>query len=350
MDIKRNKPLLRVLNGEALSPPPVWLMRQAGRYLPEYRALRAEAGSFLNLCMKPEWAAEITLQPIRRFHLDAAILFADILLIPMALGQDLEFVEGEGPNLTPAITSADRIAALTPYDAARLAPVMEALKLIKAQLPQACTLIGFAGAPWTVATYMVSEGPGSDVAGARRLAYAEPEAFAALLDKLADATIEYLDAQIQAGAEVVQVFESWAGALTETLFEPCCLMPTRKIVTALRERWPDVPVIGFPRAAGALYPAYAKATGVSALGVDQLMPMSWLRKALQDMDLNIALQGNLDPEALVVGGSALEDGVKRLLSSQEGQPLIVNLGHGIIPPTPPEHVKHFVDLIRGGDR
>lgn len=338
------KPMLRTLAGLPSPRPPLWMMRQAGRYLPEYRETRAKAGSFLDLCYNPELAAEVTLQPIRRFDFDAAILFADILLIPHALGQVLTFRENEGPMLD-AIRGTAELVRLHPQTIhMRLAPVYEALARIKAELPPDCTLIGFAGAPWTVATYML-EGKGStDHASAKTWAFGNPQGLDALINILVEATVSYLDRQIRAGAEVVQVFDTWAGVLPEQEFRRFCIEPVRRIVAGVKKDHPTVPVIAFPRGAGALYEGYAAATGADAIGLDYTVPLSWAHDHLWS---KTPVQGNLDPRLLVVGGSALAEGVHRLLRSFPGRNHIFNLGHGIVPETPVRHVEELVRLVRG---
>lgn len=338
------KKLLRVLKGTTETVPPIWLMRQAGRYLPEYRAVREKAGSFLDLCYTPELAEEVTLQPIRRFGLDAAILFADILLVPQALGLELWFEEGAGPRLAwPGGTA--RLSALRPVDEvdATLGPVYETVRRLKRSLPGDTALIGFAGAPWTVATYMVAGHGTPDQGPARAWMYRDPEGFGRLIDHLTEATIHYLAGQIEAGAEAVKLFDSWAGALTPEMFERFSVAPARRIVKALAERHPEVPVIGFPRGAGALYAAYAKATGVRCLALDQQVPLDWARSACG----GIALQGNLDPMLMVVGGAALDREVRGILERMRGAPHVFNLGHGITPDADPANVERLVRLIRG---
>ncbi|MGF1500200.1 MAG: uroporphyrinogen decarboxylase [Paracoccaceae bacterium] len=337
------KRLLRVLSGEPVSPPPVWLMRQAGRYLPEYRATRAEAGSFLDLCYNSALAEEVTLQPIRRYGFDAAILFADILLVPHALGQGLTFVQGEGPRLEPIETVAalDRLRPVAEIDAT-LSPVYETVARLSNSLPAETTLIGFAGAPWTVATYMVAGRGTPDQAPARTWMYRDPEGFERLMDLVTDATIHYLSKQIDAGAEVVKIFDSWAGTLAPAPFERYAIAPAQRIVEALRARHPGVPVIGFPRGAGASYPRYAAATGVEAVALDTTVPLEWARAAMPDR----ALQGNLDPLLMVLGGQALTDAARRLVDQMAGHPYIFNLGHGITPEADPAHVTQLIEAIR----
>ena len=339
-----DRALLRVLRGEALSPPPVWLMRQAGRYLPEYRAVRATAGSFLDLCYTPELAAEVTLQPIRRFGFDAAILFADILLVPQALGLDLAFAEGEGPRLGWPGGQVDTAALAGPEAVEeRLAPVYQTVRILRAELPPATALIGFAGAPWTVATYMVAGRGTPDQAPSRRMMFADPARFDALVERIAAATVRYLARQIEAGADAVMLFDSWAGVLTPPMFERYAVRPVRRIVQELAALHPAVPVIGFPRGAGALYGGFAEATGVAGVGVDAQVPLRWARQAMP----GVALQGNLDPMLMVVGGRALEDEARRIVGEMRGHPHIFNLGHGITPEADPAHVEALVRAVRG---
>ncbi|WP_149540397.1 uroporphyrinogen decarboxylase [Siccirubricoccus phaeus] len=342
------KPLLRALAGEAVWPPPLWLMRQAGRYLPEYREVRAEAGDFISLCTTPELAAEVTLQPIRRYGMDGAILFSDILMVPWAMGQPLRFAEGEGPVLAP-VRDAAAIAALAPGAVLeRAAPIFETVRLaramLEAQAPRTA-LIGFAGSPFTVACYMV-EGHGSrDFAATRGLAYADPGLFGKLIRTLVEATAEYLLAQAAAGAEALMLFDSWAGLLAPSQFRRWVIEPTALLVRAVKKARPDLPVIGFPRLAGPLLAEYAQRTGVQGLGVDTGMDLRWAAGAVQPGQ---ALQGNLDPLALVAGGIALEAEARSILGAMRGWPFIFNLGHGIEKVTPPEHVAALVRLVRGG--
>jgi uroporphyrinogen decarboxylase len=337
------KPIPRVLRGETVEPPPVWLMRQAGRYLPEYRALREKAGSFLGLCYTPELAAEVTLQPVRRFGLDAAILFSDILVICDALGQKVEFVEGEGPRLEP-IRSADDLEKLNPAKAAAgYAPVLETVRRVKAELPAETALIGFAGAPWTVATYMIEGQGGTEFAITKRLSHEDPILFRRLIELLVEATTQYLIAQIDAGAELLQLFDSWAGALAEDDFEAWSIAPARAIVAAVKAARPGVPIIGFPRGAGAMLAPYAEETGVDAVSLDTSMPLAWAAKALGD---TVALQGNLDPVLLLVGGAPLDAAITRIRQAMKGRRFIFNLGHGVLPATPPEHVERLVARLR----
>ncbi|HYG47140.1 MAG TPA: uroporphyrinogen decarboxylase [Allosphingosinicella sp.] len=335
------KPLLAVLKGEAASQRPIWLMRQAGRYLPEYRALRAKKGGFLALVFDSDAAAEITLQPIRRFGFDGAILFSDILIVPHALGQDLAFEAGEGPRLSPTMieTGLDRLEPVP----SRLRPIYETVARVKAALPGDTTLLGFAGSPWTVATYMVAGRGSKEQAEARRLAYAEPQRFSGIIDAVTSATIDYLSGQIEAGVEAVQLFDSWAGSLAPAQFEQWVIAPTARIVAELRRRHPDVPIIGFPKGAGGKLPAYARETGVDAIGVDETVDPAWAAGALPP---GLPVQGNLDPLALLAGGEALEHGVRRIISALEGRPHVFNLGHGILPDTPIPHVERLLELVR----
>lgn len=337
------KPMLAVLNGERASPPPMWLMRQAGRYLPEYRALREEKGSFLNLVYDSDAAAEITLQPLRRFpKLDAAILFSDILIVPFAIGQNLTFITGEGPRLTPALVES-RIDKLTSFPG-RLDPIYETVAKVKAQLDPAKTLIGFAGSPWTVATYMVAGQGSREQAEARRLAYADPGAFEAIVGRIEEVTIDYLCGQIEAGAEAVQLFDSWAGSLSPRQFERWVIAPTARIARALRERYPDVPVIGFPKGAGGKLAAYARETGVTAIGLDETVDPAWAAEQLPE---HMPVQGNLDPLALIAGGEPLETAVRGILDAFADRPHIFNLGHGILQDTPVERVEQLIAAVKG---
>jgi uroporphyrinogen decarboxylase len=336
-----SKPLLRVLGGEVLDPPPWWLMRQAGRYLPEYRALRAKAADFVALCLNPVLAAEVTLQPIRRFGMDAAILFSDILLVPRALGQPLGFRD-DGPALEP-IGDARALARLNAGEVgSHLAPVFEAAARAKEALPPATALIGFAGAPWTVASYMVEGGTSRDFFRVKGWAYTDPEGFSRLIELIETATIMFLAGQIAAGVEVVQLFDSWAGILPEPLFARWVIAPTRRIVAALKTRFPTVPVIGFPRGAGLLYEHYAAETRVDGLGLDTVVPLGFARTRLQS---RLPVQGNLDPAVLRVGGTALAGAVADLRLELGAGPHILNLGHGVLPDTPPDNVALLSRLI-----
>lgn len=338
------KKILRALAGETLPTPPVWMMRQAGRYLPEYRATRAEAGDFLSLCYAPELAAEVTLQPIRRFGFDAAILFADILLIPQALGSDVWFVTGEGPRLS-TITDAGGVKALKPAADVHetLSPVYETLRILTRELPRDTTLIGFAGAPWTVATYMVAGRGTPDQGPAHAFKAEDRAAFSALIDRIAEATIEYLSAQIEAGAEVVKLFDSWAGSLKGEDFDEFSLAPARRIIAALKERHPGIPVIAFPREAGPRYEGFARATGADCVALDQSVNPAW---AAAHVQRDGCVQGNLDPRHMVTGGQALIDETRRVVEAFRGGPHIFNLGHGITPDADPDNVALMVETIR----
>jgi uroporphyrinogen decarboxylase len=340
----QTKPILRALAGERLDVPPIWLMRQAGRYLPEYRALRAQARDFLTFCLTPELATEATLQPIRRFGFDAAIVFADILIVPYALGQTVGFREGEGPVLDPIESETVRTLDVAQVGE-RTAPVMETLRRVKAALPKDVALIGFAGAPWTVATYMVEGGTSRDFARTKRWAFGDPASFGALIDRIVEATRLYLSDQIDAGAEVVQLFDSWAGVLPEAEFRRWVIEPTKRITAVLRAQHPAVPIIGFPRGAGALYAAYSAESGVDVVSLDSAVPLAWAREHLQTQ---LPVQGNLDPMALVVGGGAMTEAVGRIRAAFQAGPFVFNLGHGIVPETPPEHVSALVAAVRSG--
>jgi uroporphyrinogen decarboxylase len=338
-----SKPFLRALAGDVQAVPPIWLMRQAGRYLPEYRALRAEAGTFLDLCYDPPKAAEVTLQPIRRFGFDAAILFADILLIPQALGQDLRFAEGEGPILEP-VRDGKALATLSLEGLhKRLEPIYETVERVRGALDANTALIGFAGAPWTVATYMVEGGGSRNFEHTKVWAFADPESFGQLIDLITEATIAYLARQIDAGAEAVQLFDTWASALPETAFARWCIEPAHRIVSALRETYPGVPVIGFPRGAGVALIDYAARTGVQGIGLDSAVPAAWARQTIQSQ---CTVQGNLDPLMLVAGGTAMTNEVRRIVTAFKDGPFVFNLGHGILPHTPPDHVADLVAAVR----
>ena len=337
------KPLLAVLRGERRDPPPVWMMRQAGRYLPEYRELREEKGSFLDLVYDSDAAAEVTLQPLKRFPaLDAAILFSDILIVPFAIGQNLSFVAGEGPRLTPPLTSAT-LDQLTPFPA-RLDPIYQTVRKVRARLDAATTLIGFAGSPWTVATYMVAGQGSREQAEARRMAYLDQRQFAAVVERIEAVTLDYLCGQIEAGAEAVQLFDSWAGSLAPAEFERWVIAPTARLVSGIRARHPLVPVIGFPKGAGGKLAAYARETQVDAVGLDETVDPNWADKALPS---GLAVQGNLDPLALIAGGEPLAEAVKRILDALAGRPHIFNLGHGILQDTPIAHVEELLQLVKG---
>lgn len=339
------KLLMRALAGETLAVPPVWMMRQAGRYLPEYRATRAQAGSFLDLCYTPDLAAEVTLQPIRRYGFDASILFADILLLPQALGADLWFVEGEGPRLS-TLTTAEGLSALRPIEDIHetLAPIYETVRILSRALPQETALIGFAGAPWTVATYMIAGRGTKDQGPARRLMYGDPATFDGLMDLLTEATAEYLIAQITAGAEVVKLFDSWAGALPGAMFEKYATQPARRIIERIHAVHPGVPVIGFPRQAGEKVVPFIEQTGIAACALDTNVDPAWAAKTLQP---KICLQGNLDPMLLVTGGEALTRSVQDTARAFSGGPYIFNLGHGITPDADPAHVDQMLRALRG---
>ena len=337
-----DKVVLRVLRGERIDSPPVWMMRQAGRYLPEYRALRQEKGGFLDLVYDSAAAAEITLQPLRRFPLDAAILFSDILIVPFAIGQDLAFVAGEGPRLSPPLMhgSLGGLKASTE----RLEAIYDTVRRVKAQLDPAKTLIGFAGAPWTVATYMVAGQGSRDQSETRKLAYLDPERFGELIDRIALVTINYLCGQIEAGADCVQLFDSWAGSLSPDQFQRWVIAPTARIVAAVKERHPGVPIIGFPKGAGGKLLAYARETGVDALGIDETVDPLW---AARELPQGLPVQGNLDPLALLAGGEALETAAHHILDAFKQRPHIFNLGHGIIKETPISHVEQLMRLLKG---
>lgn len=338
------KPLLAALAGVPSAVPPFWLMRQAGRYLPEYRALRAEADGFLDFCYDPALAAEATLQPIRRFGMDAAIVFSDILVIPDALGMAVSFTAGVGPRLEalePGRAAVSRLRAAPP--AGRLSAVCETIARVRAALPPQTALVGFAGAPWTLATYMVEGGPSRDFARVKAWAYGDPESFAALISLLETAVADHLAAQIRAGAEAVQVFDSWAGVLSAPAFERWCVEPMARIVAAVKAAHPGVPVIGFPRGAGYHYDSYAARTGVDAVSLDTTVPVA---RAAALASSGTAVQGNLDPVSLVVGGEALASSVAALRRGLGRRPWIFNLGHGVLPETPPDHVAALAGLLR----
>jgi uroporphyrinogen decarboxylase len=338
--------MLRALRGEASERPPIWLMRQAGRYLPEYRAVRAGAGSFLDLCFNPDLAVEVSLQPVRRFGLDAAILFSDILVVPHGLGQAVSFSEGRGPILEPVRTPGDLACLLLDGMVDRLAPVYETVRRLRRTLPAGTALIGFAGAPWTVASYMVEGGSSRDFAMAKGWAYGDSAGFAVLIDLLVEATVVHLLAQIEAGADIVQLFDSWAGALPAGALRAWSIEPCRRIVARLRARHPSVPVILFPRGVGPAYRSY-RDLGATALGLDTGVPLDWAAAELRPA---VVLQGNLDPVTLVVGGAALQEQGRAILERLGPDRLIVNLGHGVLPQTPPDHVAALVELVRSWHR
>ncbi|MGF1549580.1 MAG: uroporphyrinogen decarboxylase [Sphingomonadaceae bacterium] len=336
------KILLSVLSGGKTKRKPVWLMRQAGRYLPEYRKLRARKGGFLDLVYDPDAAAEVTLQPIRRFGFDGAILFSDILIVPHALGMKLEFVSGEGPRLSPPLAEAD-FATLMP-DSARLRPIYRTVEKVRRELPSETAFLGFAGSPWTVATYMVAGRGSREQAEARRFAYRDPAAFSAIIESVAAMTVDYLSGQIDAGVEAVQLFDSWAGSLSPAQFERWVIAPTARIVADLKARHRDVPVIGFPKGAGGKIAAYARETGIDAIGLDETVDPFW---AAKELPAGLPVQGNLDPLALIAGGEALERAVEAILEAFADRPHIFNLGHGILPDTPIANVEALLEKVRG---
>lgn len=336
-----NRKVLDVLNGKTVTPPPIWLMRQAGRYLPEYRETRKKAGSFLDLCYSPEYATEVTLQPIRRYGFDAAILFSDILVIPDALHRNVTFTEGHGPQMDPIDT--DGILALSQEGVLdHLTPVMETVSRLRGALPNETTLLGFCGAPWTVATYMIAGHGTPDQAPARLFAYRHPEVFARLLDFLADVSADYLVAQIDAGADAVQIFDSWAGVLGEAEFEAFAVRPVRRIIDSVKSRRPQAKVIAFAKGAGILLKNYREVTRADAIGLDWSVPLSFAVELQKDGPV----QGNLDPMRVVAGGAALKDGIDAILQALGHGPLIFNLGHGITPQADPEHVTELVAQVR----
>jgi uroporphyrinogen decarboxylase len=333
--------LLDILRGTNASRRPIWLMRQAGRYLPEYRELRAEKGGFLALVYDSEAAAEITLQPIRRFGFDGAILFSDILIVPYAMGQKLEFLAGEGPRLSPALVDAslDALEAVPE----RLSPIYRTVRLVKQQLGPETTLLGFAGSPWTVATYMVAGEGSRDQEATRAFAYRDPGAFQAIVDAIVTVTVEYLAGQIEAGAEAVQLFDSWAGSLSPAQFERWVIAPNAEIVRRLKALHPGIPVIGFPKGSGAKLPAYAREVGVDALGLDETVDPVWAAQVLPEA---LPVQGNLDPLLLLSGGAEMERQARKLLEAFAGRPHVFNLGHGIGQTTPIANVERLVELVR----
>jgi uroporphyrinogen decarboxylase len=338
------KSILEVLSGNRQAVPPVWFMRQAGRYLPEYRALRARAGSFLDLCFTPDLAAEVTLQPIRRFGFDAAILFSDILVVPHALGRHVTFEAGEGPRLAPLDDAAKLNALTDTADETVFAPVYEAVRRVKAALPQNVTLLGFCGAPWTVATYMVAGQGTPDQAPARLMAYREPQAFARMIDILVETSSRYLVAQLRAGADAVQIFDTWAGVLPPAELARWCIAPVRRMVENVRREVPDAKIIGFPRGVGASLSSYLDGVPVNAVSIDWMAEPAFVRERVQS---RLAVQGNLDPLVLLAGGAALDRAVDGILEDFGKGPLIFNLGHGILPPTPIAHVEQVLRRIRG---
>ena len=338
-------PLLRTLKGENLAKRPIWLMRQAGRYLPEYRALRADKGGFLALVYDPAAAAEITVQPLRRFGFDGAILFSDILIVPYAMGQDLKFLAGEGPHLSPRLLDAtlEGLSAVPE----RLAPIYDTVRRVRAELPPEVTMLGFAGSAWTVATYMVAGEGSRDQHETRAMAYRDRARFAAIIDAIVDVTVDYLIGQIEAGAQAVQLFDSWAGTLAPAEFERWVIEPNRAIVSRVKARYPDVPIIGFPKGAGEKLVAYARETGVDAVGVDETIDPIW---AARELPAGMPVQGNLDPLLLLAGGPELERAALHILDCFADRPHVFNLGHGIGQFTPIEHVEALLRVVRGWER
>jgi uroporphyrinogen decarboxylase len=341
--VQSTKPFLEVLSGRRQAVPPIWMMRQAGRYLPEYREVRARAGGFLNLCFTPEFAAEVTLQPIRRFSFDAAIIFSDILVIPHALGREVRFEAGEGPRLEPLDLPEKVNTLASRADFGKLEPVYEALRRVRGELDPKIALIGFCGAPWTVATYMVAGQGTPDQAPARLMAYRHPQAFGKMIDVLVENSIQYLLGQLDAGADVLQIFDTWAGVLPPGEFARWSIEPTRRIVKGVREAVPDAKIIGFPRGAGALLPKYVETTGVDAVSIDWAAEPALIRDRVQN---RVAVQGNLDPLALIAGGAALDQAVDDVLANFGNGRLIFNLGHGIQPETPIAHVEQMLKRVR----
>jgi uroporphyrinogen decarboxylase len=338
------KPFIDVLSGKPQAVPPMWMMRQAGRYLPEYREVRAKAGGFLDLCFNPELAAEVTLQPIRRFGFDAAIIFSDILVIPYALGRSVRFEVGEGPRLEPLDDPAKVATLAAQADFGKLQPVFEALKLVRGELDPEIALIGFCGAPWTVATYMVAGHGTQDQAPARMMAYRHPDAFAKIIDVLVENSIHYLLAQLEAGANALQIFDTWAGVLPPVEFARWSVEPTRRIIEGVRAKVPDAKIVGFPRGAGAQLPGYVEATRVNGVSIDWTAEPAFIRERVQS---RVAVQGNLDPLALITGGSALDRAVDNVLANFAQGRFIFNLGHGIQPETPIAHVEQMLKRVRG---
>jgi uroporphyrinogen decarboxylase len=339
-----SKPFIEVLSGHRQKVPPIWMMRQAGRYLPEYRELRAKAGSFLDLCFTPEYAAEVTLQPIRRFNFDAAIIFSDILVIPYALGRSVRFEAGEGPRLDPLDTPEQVTTLARAADFGKLEPVYEALRRVKRELAPEIALIGFCGAPWTVATYMVAGQGTPDQAPARMMAYRHPEAFAKIIDILIETSIHYLLRQLDSGANALQIFDTWAGVLPPAEFARWSTEPTRRIVEGVRAKVPDAKIIGFPRGAGAQLPGYVEATGINGVSMDWTAEPAFIRERVQS---KVAVQGNLDPLVLITGGAALDRAIDNTLANFAQGRFIFNLGHGIQPETPIAHVEQMIKRVRG---
>ena len=337
------KPLLRTLSGEHSAIPPIWLMRQAGRYLPEYRAIREKTNNFLDLCFNPKLAAEVTLQPIRRFGFDAAIMFSDILVVPHALGQHVTFEAGEGPQLDALNDPAALKRLLTEIDHAKLAPIYETIARVKPELPSSVALLGFCGAPWTVATYMIAGCGTLDQSPARLFAYRYPEAFTKLVDILIEASASYLIRQFAAGVDAVQIFDTWSGVLPAEEFRKWCIEPTARIVASVREQFPAARIIGFPRGAGTELPRYLSAVPIDAVGLDWMIELSFARDQIQPLR---TIQGNLDPLVLLAGGAALDRGVDAILEAFGRHPFIFNLGHGILPDTPIAHVERLIARVR----
>ncbi|HUH75779.1 MAG TPA: uroporphyrinogen decarboxylase [Devosia sp.] len=343
-EVVTHRPLLATVLGERQERPPMWIMRQAGRYLPEYREVRAKSKGFLDVCYSPDLAVEVTLQPLRRFALDAAILFSDILVVPDALGQSVRFEAGEGPMLDPL--TPETLGILKPERVLEhLAPVLETVRRLRAELADDKTLIGFCGSPWTVATYMIGGRGSPDQAATRLFALQHPQAFATLIDILVASSIDYLVAQLEAGADVVQLFESWALNLDEVSFATHVVEPNRRIVEGIRARVPNAPIIGFPRGAAGNIAAYVAATGVNAVGLDYATPLSF---ATSTLPKTLTVQGNLDPLRLVAGGKQMEDRAREIIAAFSDRPHIFNLGHGIVPQTPIEHVARLVDIVKNG--
>ncbi len=343
-NVSVNKPVLNVLNGNREKIPPVWMMRQAGRYLPEYKETRAKAGSILNLCFNPELAAEVTLQPIRRFNFDAAILFSDILVIPYALGRRVEFVTGEGPKLDPIAEPETAQSIRQEVDHGVLGPIYETIQRVKADLPPHVTFLGFCGAPWTVATYMIAGHGTPDQEPARLFAYRHPEAFDALMQVLVRASSEYLIRQLKAGVDAVQIFDTWAGILPPEEFARWSIAPTRRIIMAVRDAIPDAKIIGFPRGAGSGLERYVTELPIDAVGLDWMIDKTFARERIQSRK---PVQGNLDPVALIAGGEALDRSVDAVMRAFSDGPFIFNLGHGITPQTPIAHVERMLKRVRG---
>ncbi len=347
-DLPTSRPLkhfLKQFSGEAAWPPPIWLMRQAGRYLPEYREVRRTTGGFLDLCYTPKLAAEVTLQPIRRYGFDAAILFSDILVVPHALGQDVRFVEGEGPRLEPITCSEDLKILNVDKAGEKYDIIAETVARLSQDLPKSTALIGFCGAPWTVATYMIGGRGSPDQAAARLFAYREPAAFEKLMDILVESSSDYLLRQVRAGAEVLQIFDSWAGSLPDNEFQKWVVAPTAKIVAKVKAAAPHVPIVGFPRGAESLSLPYISQTGVDGVSCDTSTPLTFMHGPLAQS--GTVVQGNLDPLLLVSGGVAMKNRVRHILDAMRGEKFVFNLGHGIVPQTPPEHVGELVAFVRG---